>query len=691
MLVDPHARRSAVGDLSGPPKSIPGLALRRRAVGLKNFGNTCYANAALQVLLSAASFCRFFLLELGAGNGGASASPLPRRYKGQLAQRFRDLVTAVYTEPLESSSSSSSSANGDVRSIRVGRSSSSLAASGGESARDALEVHAPVLDLLRSAHREFAEYTQCDCHELLRFLLDGLSDECNRTNLTKPSAKALEDRLAEPPSRTSSRFWRNQLTHEQSIVTDQFAGQIASQIECNNCGEVRYRFDNFLDLSLDLGLENATAGSLSVDDLLRQTFQQTEHEQELDCPFCQRRSSAGVTQFLWRLPSEFLLLHLKRFCWDERRRKLRRLDTHVAVDPTVNLNMKPYCSISDHPSTRDCVYQLQGVVLQAGSLDSGHYSAVTQMGDDEWMYFSDEHYHRCNKNALPIDGRAAYVLLYKRQQLFDPGSVCSGSSIASPRSVTRVVTPPKPSSRRVGVSPSTLSPSSGSPASSPYTGGNAPNSPFANSCLASSPARRLMGPTAVASPGTRTTPPLSPSVRTSASPRSTVRTVTSVAALRARRIPATVHPTPLAQGAAPSPEKRAVAGTPKIDSSTPSVVRRTIAADAPRRRHALPSHAEPSPSMTLETNTRLLSFGARQALVKPRASPSARPRNLVDIERVSSVNARSISHYRKAACSPPRAMQSHQALPKAIAQPMAWPAPRGLQSLPSSVRDASQG
>lgn len=63
------------------------------------------------------------------------------------------------------------------------------------------------------------------------------------------------------------------------------------------------------------------------------------------------------------------------------------------------------------------VYKLTGVLLHAGTLNQGHYTAMcgltNEEGIDIWYHLNDSNFHEINpKDAL--DKETAYMLFYTR-------------------------------------------------------------------------------------------------------------------------------------------------------------------------------------------------------------------------------------------------------------------------------------
>ncbi|KAL8441121.1 hypothetical protein Emag_007457 [Eimeria magna] len=349
--------------------------LERQPVGIENSGNTCYCNAVLQVLFAATKFCSWFL---EADSRRLHANPRSR-FKGQLCVSWMKVLRQAYAHYPE-----------------------------GKSPRPLNCSH--LLSLLRSEYPQFELDRQNDAHEFLRNFLDGLSSDCNRVVRPRPR-EDLDDRPGEHVEDSSERFWQASLGDEQSVVTDMFAGQQATRITCGTCKSVRHRFDSFLDVSVEFDAkETSTSGCLT--DMLMKSFLQDVEYRELDCPFCKRRCEAEVRQLLWRLPAEYLVIHVKRFRWNNSLGTLSRINNFLKLPEDGVLNMGEFCPYSTHPSTKNSAFVLEGIVSQSGTVDSGHYTATAALGD-QWFYFSDD--TTASVSHLP-NGSSIYLLLFRRAQ-----------------------------------------------------------------------------------------------------------------------------------------------------------------------------------------------------------------------------------------------------------------------------------
>ncbi|KAM7355200.1 ubiquitin specific protease 32 isoform 3-T3 [Cochliomyia hominivorax] len=185
------------------------------ATGLHNLGNTCFMNAALQVLFNTQPLAQYFrqnmhLFELNTTNKLGT--------RGHLATRYGELLKEVWGATTRS-----------VAPIKL---------------RFCVTKYAP----------QFAGGGQHDSQELLEWLLDALHEDLNRV-MEKPYSE-LKDSNGRPDKIVAAEAWSQHHARNQSIIIDLFYGQLKSKVSCMCCGRESVRFDPFSLLSLPLPVEN---------------------------------------------------------------------------------------------------------------------------------------------------------------------------------------------------------------------------------------------------------------------------------------------------------------------------------------------------------------------------------------------------------------------------------------------------
>jgi ubiquitin carboxyl-terminal hydrolase 4/11/15 len=179
--------------------------------GLSNLGNTCFMNSALQCMSATAPLRRFFLSrqyekDINKDN--------PLGCGGELALVFGELLDALWAGRYHSFA---------PREFKH--------------------------QLERFAH-QFQGYQQHDSQELLAFLLDGLHEDLNRVK-KKPFVEAVEG-CGRPDQVVADEAWEAHKKRNDSIVVDEFMGQLKSTVECDVCDRVSVTFDPFMYLSVPL-------------------------------------------------------------------------------------------------------------------------------------------------------------------------------------------------------------------------------------------------------------------------------------------------------------------------------------------------------------------------------------------------------------------------------------------------------
>lgn len=187
------------------------------ATGLHNLGNTCFINAALQVLFNTQPLTQYFrqsmhLYELNVANRMGT--------KGQLALRYAELLNEVW--------------NSSTRSV----------------------APLKLRFCITKNNSDFAGGGQHDSQELLAWLIDTLHEDLNR--VTERTYSELQDSDGRPDSEVALEAWRHHYARNGSIVMDLFCGQLKSKVACLACGHESVRFDPFNVLNLPLPVENYT-------------------------------------------------------------------------------------------------------------------------------------------------------------------------------------------------------------------------------------------------------------------------------------------------------------------------------------------------------------------------------------------------------------------------------------------------
>jgi ubiquitin C-terminal hydrolase len=204
-------------------------------IGLKNLGNTCYMNSALQCLSNTVPLVDYFLgycwtNELNPKN--------PVGTGGIVAEQFGYLISKMWNQKTINNLS------------RRGSSSSSLSPLDFKKA-------------ISSFRSQFRGNSQHDSHEFLAFLLDGLHEDLNRV-LSKPLVDEI-DSDGKTQEDVAVEAWKAYLLRNRSIIVDIFQGQLRNILSCLFCHYQSYTFDPFMYMTVPIGVR---IGRISLYDCL---------------------------------------------------------------------------------------------------------------------------------------------------------------------------------------------------------------------------------------------------------------------------------------------------------------------------------------------------------------------------------------------------------------------------------------
>ena len=379
---DPCSSSATASSAATNPSSKPSPK------GFVNVGNSCYANAALQCLLStalstallnpksAALFRRYSsnpnILAQGSGSVDSNeeknvVKERRRKEDRRLQENCRWLTRELRTITAEHQTAPGSSSGP----------STSTAASAAVAAYYWF-AKPPVVDpgkITRHPDRLspcLRPYQQEDAHEFLRALLSTLV-----------------------------------MNGQNRRLSSLFDGLLESAVTCLSCHRPSLTRDRYMDLSLDICGTHVH----SLDDALEE-FTKTETlsgDNKVFCQKCGTKRTATKGLRLATAPS-ILVCHLKRFAFDAYGR-LVRLDKRIQIP--LLLEIASYMSSLN--KARPPPYELVAVLVHQGqTCDSGHYLAYVK---------SNHQWYKCNDSVVePVSVRTvldqqAYMVLYEVEEM----------------------------------------------------------------------------------------------------------------------------------------------------------------------------------------------------------------------------------------------------------------------------------
>lgn len=362
--------------------ATPPIATPTRNVGLDNYGNTCYCNSVIQ-LLYACTPLRLHLLDVATKLGKEDT----------ILSQFALLVTSIHRvsfKPKKKSSSSFSVTRDQVNTTIVGPSN--------------------FVDKVKKENMVFRNVQQQDAHEFAMFVLNALV-ECERAALAPPPASP----LAAAPSQVS--------TAVVSPIQAMFEGSFATETTCMDCETVTTRTEPFMDLSLDI--EFGASLRRCIHNFSAPEF--LMGADKFQCVACSAPSPARRCMHIERAPRSALLIHLKRFKYQEEHQVFKKLSSHVALPNELLLHTKEGEG-GGGGEPRPVCFTLKGFVVHQGmGPNQGHYFCIVRQSVEcsVWQKLDDDVVTTLTEReaqqyfGLPFQtegmiSSTAYILLYER-------------------------------------------------------------------------------------------------------------------------------------------------------------------------------------------------------------------------------------------------------------------------------------
>ncbi|OQR99918.1 ubiquitin-specific protease, partial [Thraustotheca clavata] len=220
--------------ISGKKVTAMDLVGRRGQTGLRNLGNTCFMNSALQCLSHTPVLTNHFISnryqdDLNTDNVLGTGGQLATEYGILLKELWFGTASSVTPSALKRS----------------------------------LSRYAP----------QFSGYQQHDAQELLAYLLDGLHEDVNRIQ-KKPYIEIQESNGTQPDAVISAQAWHNHCLRNQSIFVETLQGQFKSTVVCPTCSRISITFDPFNVIQLELpNNNNRTFEIIYVPWLTKESFE----------------------------------------------------------------------------------------------------------------------------------------------------------------------------------------------------------------------------------------------------------------------------------------------------------------------------------------------------------------------------------------------------------------------------------
>lgn len=411
--------------------TVPGLS------GLKNMGNTCYMNSALQCICSTNLLMTYLLKkEYHKDLYNNSQDIVAERIRKQEGVSETEEIS-VYVCDIEKEYKNSVTYN----LFKLMRGMWVLNQ----------EINPKTFKtLIGKLNEVFRGYNQNDSQEFLSFVLDKIHEELKREvkirynnipqsvkeydEIRRQYTKSIEkeeleltfkeeilnqfkqykrEHMSEAAVHKYLTFWKKYSEKNHSIINEIFMGMYYTEIACRECGEKSLVFEPYNILQLPIPDD----GEIDLETCIKNFTVEEElnGKNQYRCESCNKYVDAIRKTSIWETP-EILIIQLKRF--KSTYTNTTKVRSTVKY-PMKDLSFEKYYS-EYYPRTH--VYDLYGVVQHTGSLHGGHYISHTKnFINNKWYEFNDEDIIHIpdDKIEKELVSKDSYILFYKKKEYFN--------------------------------------------------------------------------------------------------------------------------------------------------------------------------------------------------------------------------------------------------------------------------------
>lgn len=238
----------------------------------------------------------------------------------------------------------------------------------------------------KSKNTMFTDFSQNDVSELMYFIFDIFHDYLNRriTYIPKNNSKI-------------EIFKKKMYMKDSSIITKLFQGIQVSTIRDMKNNILNETPEQFMILPISIPNNINCSIDECIDKYCDVEILNNENKYALSND-SKEKIDAKKHIYFYELP-QILIISLKRF-----RNNIRKNKDVVILNQELNLDK--YCKDGDNN------YELYGVNLHTGNINSGHYMSAIK--NENWYLFNDLSISKINFNELKTNYQA-YCLFYRKK------------------------------------------------------------------------------------------------------------------------------------------------------------------------------------------------------------------------------------------------------------------------------------